>query len=441
MILTNATPSTFTELDYGGLGVIGIDVTIDAGQANGTIVKGPGAIGGTDTLVGVNNAFNDEGLAIVGSKGDDTFNITQGTSQFSWFGIYHDGGTDQVNFTAGDGELRLRIDNDSSGVNANIAGNVISSNNGEVFNLNISNVTNSFRLSIESNNGTDTLTGSINNEQFIPGAGSDTINGGGGFDSVRYNRNGVDAVDVNLETGVATGTWDGQFFTHTLIDIDRVDGSRNDGDTLTAVNSGTEGSWLDGRGGNDTLTGGLNDDTLVGGSEDDVINGGAGVDSIVAFSGNDSIDGGAGSDLIFVDLNNVDTVSGGADYDALLISNEFGGSGSFDLSGVSVASRYDGIEELNLENGNTSDTLTLSAQNLLDFTASADSLLNTVFGNVLNIAGDFGDTLTLTQGSNYTFEGNDVDGEGRNLNVYSYSDGVNAAVIAVDEDVTVNQVA
>ena len=67
--------------------------------------------------------------------------------------------------------------------------------------------------------------------------------------------------------------------------------------------------------------------------------------------------------------------------------------------------------------------------------------MNTIFGNALNVAGDFGDTLTLTQGSNYTLQGSDVDGEGRDINVYSYSDGINSALVAVDDEVAVNQVA
>ncbi len=101
-------------------------------------------------------------------------------------------------------------------------------------------------------------------ESFVGGAGDDFISGGvtSGVNSADYDRvdysGATAAVNVNLNTGVATG--DASVGTDTLVDINMVLGSAY----------------------NDTLTGGnaLNDNMEVfeGGDGDDTINGGSGFD-------------------------------------------------------------------------------------------------------------------------------------------------------------------
>ncbi|WP_019903186.1 calcium-binding protein [Methylobacterium sp. 77] len=121
-------------------------------------------------------------------------------------------------------------------------------------------------ISIEAVRGTqyaDTLTGgntaSAAYEAFYGLAGNDTINGGGGFDEVRYDRDalsgGTHGVVVNLTTGTAT---DGFGNTDTLTGIEAVVGTDSN-DTLTGSSAANRFS---GHAGNDTIDGGAGVDTL-----------------------------------------------------------------------------------------------------------------------------------------------------------------------------------
>ncbi len=90
---------------------------------------------------------------------------------------------------------------------------------------------------------------------FNLSGGNDTVDGGGGFDSVSYSDQSS-SVTVNLATGQATGSSIG---TDTLSNIEGVSGGRGD-DTLI----GSSGdNYLTGQAGNDTLDGGGGSDTAV----------------------------------------------------------------------------------------------------------------------------------------------------------------------------------
>lgn len=73
-------------------------------------------------------------------------------------------------------------------------------------------------------------------------------------------------------------------------------GTRGD-DALSAASS-TNGVIMDGRAGNDALTGGSGEDVLYGGSGKDFLFGGAGNDVLSGGSGNDTMVGGAGNDKL-----------------------------------------------------------------------------------------------------------------------------------------------
>lgn len=81
-------------------------------------------------------------------------------------------------------------------------------------------------------------------------------------------------------------------------------------DTLTGgvagdyVNGGSGDDSLDGRAGNDLLFGKSGDDQLVGGSGNDLLRGGAGADDM---------NGGAGNDLVFIKGDDTVTVGQGVD--------------------------------------------------------------------------------------------------------------------------------
>lgn len=123
--------------------------------------------------------------------------------------------------------------------------------------------------SIENFRGTlldDTMTGSSRDERFMGLKGDDKIDGGGGFDVVRYQRDSnygaKHGVTVDLTKGTAT---DGFGDKDTLKNIEGARGS-DFADKLTgsAVNN-----LLTGEGGNDTIAGKGGNDTLYGGAGKD----------------------------------------------------------------------------------------------------------------------------------------------------------------------------
>lgn len=151
------------------------------------------------------------------------------------------------------------------------------------------------RIEIQGSNFADLIIGSDRDERFILQGGNDTLDGGGGYDVLRYDRNGLDrGIDANLETGIITGRWFGQEFRHQVSNIEEVRGS-SFGDRMVAANTG---SRLEGRDGDDILIGGAGTDRLYGGAGNDYINPGDNADF-------DAIDTGTGFDTVdFVDAQN-----------------------------------------------------------------------------------------------------------------------------------------
>ena len=104
----------------------------------------------------------------------------------------------------------------------------------------------------------DTITGDGEQNTIRPGAGSDSIVGGGGSDRVDYTDSALPVATttgavVNLATGIAIDPWGG---TDTLVSIERVTGTVF-ADTLT----GDVGSnRFNGRGGDDSIVGGAGGD-------------------------------------------------------------------------------------------------------------------------------------------------------------------------------------
>ncbi|MEM7319823.1 MAG: calcium-binding protein, partial [Pseudomonadota bacterium] len=207
----------------------------------------------------------------------------------------------------------------------------------------------------------DIIVGSALDDRFIPMAGIDQIDGGDGIDLVRYDRTGVEK--VTFVSGVATGIWRGQNFEHTLINIERVRGSRDFGDELTgdALNDSFEG-----RGGDDTLIGLGGDDQLFGDDGNDSIVGGDGGDALHGGDGNDVLDasGGAVSTQEFGDF-----VQPGLGSD-IVIGHEAvfqAGSGvslSYGdvdgLGGVTITSGPDGSGTVSGAGGQINDTFTFA---------------------------------------------------------------------------------
>lgn len=232
-------------------------------------------------------------------------------------------------------------------------------------------VTAGFAMTINGGPGSDTLTGSLGDDQIDGGGGGidtlnggvgqdrltdgdtsgaaddDVINGGPGGDSLDYSSRTAPVI-VNMGGTLPKGTPAGE--RDRVVNVEVVDGGTA-GDVLVAggafasLNGGRgddtliggpaadqlAGSFgndrLVGNGGIDGMSGGNGDDRLSGGAARDGLEGGRGNDRIAGEAGNDKIKGNSGADTIF----------GGTGGDQILAQRGddrvFGGRGNDRISG------------------------------------------------------------------------------------------------------------
>lgn len=142
-------------------------------------------------------------------------------------------------------------------------------------------------------NAANFISGGQGDDKMLGGAGADTLVGGGGDDTLYYD--GSNSINVNLETGRATG-------------------SHAEGDRIELIENvvGSNGKdTIKGDGKNNVLSGGDGDDLLDGGINQDTLIGGAGFDRLIGGQGLDTLTGGKDND-VFVLANtasNADTIT------------------------------------------------------------------------------------------------------------------------------------
>jgi len=167
-------------------------------------------------------------------------------------------------------------------------------------------------------------------------------------------------------------------------------------DGAAATAAGYDASFVFSAGdGDDTVTGGGLDDLIAGGAGSDSLSGGAGDDNFEWDSGDATIDGGGGTDGVVTDIGNID------------------------LTTTTVA--VTNIERIDLGVGVGANTLTLTAQDVVDATDAAATL--TVFG-------DASDTVDI--GAGWT-----DDGVVGGFHLYSQVVGIGTANLAIDSDINV----
>ncbi|NVZ76679.1 calcium-binding protein, partial [Pseudomonas gingeri] len=196
-------------------------------------------------------------------------------------------------------------------------------------------------------NQADTFTGSLNNaENFIGGVGADTFNGMGRGDGAWYLTSN-EAVQINLQTGTASG---GDAQGDILNNIDNLMGS-DFNDTLTG---NAYSNKLEGGAGNDTIYGGDGDDFIYGGSVTDTS---AVVPTPAANTAQaDMLYGGNGNDTMVSGSNDTGSILyGEAGNDNITVSSGIavGGDGNDTLTGIGY-----GYE---LQGGAGFDTLNMRA--------------------------------------------------------------------------------
>ncbi len=279
-----------------------ITVDIDAGANTGTITK---KFGGVTTLIDVKNPIESGsgpigGLGIYGTDKGDVFNLAFGTVS-GWMQLRGRGGNDTFNI--GSGDVAVRLDYRDSPGNVIVDLKLGTANNDGFGNKDTIIGTGDV-WEVRSSMNNDIVRGSAADESFILMAGADIVNGRGGFDRLRYDRTGVDGVDVDLEAGTGTGVWRGEAFNHTISNIEWLLGS-NGNDDLIGAND--QENRIDGRDG---------DDIIDGANRKDILNGEGGNDDIAAGGGNDIVDGGAGNDKLLGEAGH-DTIRGGAGNDIM----------------------------------------------------------------------------------------------------------------------------
>lgn len=281
-LLGAAEDGSYYEIEYDD--VAGpITLTAD-GATNSLSVAGAGF---TDTFQNPLQALNvsSGGLGFIGTTSGDVFDVTLG--DINYIALSGGAGNDTFNLDISS-FVRLfynwdGITGPTQGIVANLATGVVSDGLGGTDQI---NMTGGGRLEIRATDFADNLVGGAGDESFITEQGNDTVDGGDGFDRIRYDRSGVDAVTVDLAAGTATGIWDGNAFADTLSNLEIVYGSREGDDLLQGADTD---EFMRGDGGNDTLIGRAGDDTL---------NGEDGNDRLVGGDGRDRLDGGDGNDLI-----------------------------------------------------------------------------------------------------------------------------------------------
>lgn len=185
----------------------------------------------------------------------------------------------------------------------------------------------------------DTIIGN-NEDGYVMGlAGDDYIDGGGGIDTIRYDRDyrrldgldgnwGDSGISVDLAAGTAT---DGYGDTDTLVRFENVIATPYS----DFIAGNQRANVLEGLDGDDELYGRQGDDTLIGGDGEDDLYGDNGQDTLIGGFGNDDLWGGKGGDVfVFTDGSGNDIIY---DFD----SN--GNRDTIDLTGHSGASTFDDL--------------------------------------------------------------------------------------------------
>ncbi|MFN7677273.1 MAG: calcium-binding protein [Cyanobacteriota bacterium] len=120
--------------------------------------------------------------------------------------------------------------------------------------------------------------------------------------------------------------------------------------------TGTDSLLADGRGGNDSITGGAQNDSIDGGAGNDSLFGMDGNDTLIGGDGSDSLNGGNGNDVLFgnnstsANGNQFDTLTGGSGSDIFALGSNIGnfyqGSGYAVITDFNLA--YDRIQCKNI---------------------------------------------------------------------------------------------
>lgn len=223
----------------------GVTITIDGVANRASVDKGTV---GTDTIVDIADALSpgSGGVGIDGTQFDDVYNLSFAADQ--WMQIDARAGNDTFNIRSGTlGRISFSWWQARNGIEIDLAaGKVLNDGHGDVDTIN------GTIRQVRGTDFADVFRGSDNDESFIGRGGDDTVHGGGGHDQLRFDRyccGRFGDLNVDLEAGTVTGTWEGSAFTYTVSGIEEVRGGPGD-DTFVGTSAD---ETFQGREGTDTF--------------------------------------------------------------------------------------------------------------------------------------------------------------------------------------------
>jgi Ca2+-binding RTX toxin-like protein len=287
------------------------------GFGHDTIVDNMASMMSEDVIEFTDLTSSDVTLAIVGSDvlltaiSGDTITIKPFNPSPMGFSDYP---ISQIKFS--DGEIWSHSDMAANAITAGTEGadNIVGQDTGAI---------------IDGKGGNDTITGGMGSDIIIGGTGDDTLDGGMTSDTYRFSQGfGHDTIVDNMASMMSEDVIEFTDLTSSDVTLAIVGSNvvltTSTGDSITikpfnpspmgfmdypiatikfsdgeiwshsnmaanAITAGTEGNdyivaqdtgaTIDGKGGNDNITGGMMNDTIIGGTGDDILDGGMGADT------------------------------------------------------------------------------------------------------------------------------------------------------------------
>ena len=313
--------------------IVSVQTVSIAAILTGAIVNLSKQLTATEAFTITGGGGND---SITGGSGNDNINGGNGDDN-----IYGFVGNDTVTGGAGTNTIFILTTSDAGKVSTALQGQIVTVQavdgsaikTGVIINLAAQLLEG---YSITGGSGNDALTGSTGSDKFIGFVGNDTLIGG---------NTGTDTIVLYSQSDDLNAANDGQ-----VQQIEAIDASLATAAvkiTLTNQTTTTEGFFITGGIGNDSITGGSGNDSISGGAGNDFIYGfvgadtitGSGTDTIVVTSASDAanISAAANSQLVNSMAIDATTLTGGATISLSIQTEGFsitGGSGNDVMTGA-----------------------------------------------------------------------------------------------------------